>query len=472
MATKPWRTFLLISVGVFASALDLFIVNITFPDLERDFPGVPVTELSWVLNGYAVVFAALLVAAGRVADLYGSRRWFVIGMALFTVSSAACAVAPSAAFLIGARIVQGAGAAILTPASLGVILHEFPDRARAGVYSAWAAIGAVGAVAGPPLGGLLVQASWRWVFVVNVPLGLVSVWYAARRVGEVRDPDAHGLPDLAGTVQLTAGIGALVLALVYGRDWGWTSVATLSWLAVALVTSAAAVIRSRSHPVPVLELPILRTPAFSLSTASATLFSASFAASLLAAVLWLTQVWSESILRAGLQLAAGPLAATVFAASAAVLAPRIGMPAIGAIGCLLTAAGAAFFLRAGLTPDYWGAFLPGLLILGAGVGLALPAFTAVAVDSVRSTQANSAIGISSMFRQVGVAVGVAVFVGLVGSPDPAHAVSAFRGGWIFMIVVALAGSPLMLAARFTPVPAAGSRPPDRHDATMAAAPTD
>jgi MFS family permease len=170
-----------------------------------------------VLNGYAIVFAAVLVPAGRLVDLYGRKRGFVIGLSLFTVASIACAAATSVPLLIGARVVQGIGAAILGPSSLGVVLPAFPPRSRPAVIAAWAAVGAVGAAAGPPLGGLLVQASWRWVFIVNVPLGLISIWYAIRRLPDSRDPKAGALPDLAGTLALMLGIGALTLALVKGR---------------------------------------------------------------------------------------------------------------------------------------------------------------------------------------------------------------------------------------------------------------
>jgi MFS family permease len=177
----------------------LFIVNVAFPDMQRDFAGSGLAELSWVLNGYAIVFAAMLVPAGRLADLYGRKRSFVAGMSLFVLASAACAVAPSAAVLIAARLLQGAGAAILTPSSLGVVLPAFAPQRRSAVIAAWAAVGAVGAAAGPPLGGLLVQGSWRWVFLVNIPLGLISIWYAARWLDESRDPNARGLPDVVGT---------------------------------------------------------------------------------------------------------------------------------------------------------------------------------------------------------------------------------------------------------------------------------
>jgi EmrB/QacA subfamily drug resistance transporter len=456
---KPWRTFFMISIGVFASLLDLFIVNITFPDLRRDFASADLAQLSWVLNGYAIVFAALLVPAGRLVDLYGRRRGYVLGLSLFTLASAACAFAPSVGFLIAARVLQGAGAAILTPSSLGVVLPTFPPRARPAVIAGWAAVGAVGAAAGPPLGGLLVQASWRWVFLVNLPLGLVSAWYAARRVQESRDPAARGLPDLAGTVALMVGIGSLTLALVKGREWGWSSTDTIAAFAVAAVLVAVTVIRSVRHPVAVLELPILRVPSFALAVASALAFFAAFGALLLSGVLFLTGVWGHSILRAGLELAPGPVAALAFAIVASRVGPRVGMGAVGAVGGLLVALGLAYnAVRLGLIPDYLGAYLPGQLIGGAGIGLAMPAFTAVAISAVPPSRFATAIGISSMFRQVGAALGVAAFVAIVGTPARAVAIAAYRHGWYFMIVAAAIGSLFMLAARFAPRRAPAPQP--------------
>jgi EmrB/QacA subfamily drug resistance transporter len=450
--------FFMISVGVFASLLDLFIVNIAFPDLQRDFAGTDLADLSWVLNGYAIVFAALLVPAGRLVDLYGRKRGFIVGMSVFTAASALSAVAPSASLLIAARVLQGAGAAILTPSSLGVVLPAFPPRSRPSVIAAWAAVGAVGAAAGPPLGGLLVQASWRWVFLVNLPLGLVSVWYAIRRLDESRDRNAAGLPDLTGTLALMLGIGALTLALVRGRDWGWGSLGILLAFAVAVVMTSAALARSARHPVPALELPILRVRSFALAVASGLVFFTAFAALLLAGVLFLTQVWGHSILRAGLELTPGPLAALVLAMVAGRVSRRgVPMPTLGAIGGVLVAAGLTLYVvRLGLVPDYPADYLPAQLVTGAGIGLAMPAFTAVAVSAVEPARFATAIGISSMFRQVGGALGVATFVAIVGTPSRSDAISAYRHGWIFMAAAALVGALLMLAARLKASPAAST----------------
>ncbi len=223
---------------------------------------------------------------------------------------------------------------------------------------------------------------------------------------------------------------------------------------------AVAVVRSRRHPAPALELPMLGVPSFALAVASAAAFFAGFGAMLLAGVLYLTQVWGHSVLRAGLELAVGPLLAMLAAVVASRLGPRVGMARLGAVGGVLVAAGIALnAARLGLEPDFVRDYLPGQVLTGTGVGLSMPAFTAVAVSAVPATRFATAIGLSSAFRQIGAALGVAAFVALVGSPARDQAVAAYRDGWTFMTVAALLGAGLMLATRrFAPpaVPVEGT----------------
>src|SRR3954470_13180670 len=212
MQRRPWTVMAIVGVGVFLGSLDLFIVNIAFPDLEREFEGSSLAGLSWVLNGYAVVFAALLVPAGRWSDRAGRKRGFLGGLALFLIASALCAAAPSVGFLVAARVLQATGAAFMLPTSLGLLLPAFPLEKRAAAVGLWAAIGGTAAAAGPPLGGLLVQASWRWVFLVNIPIGLVTLWFGSRILVEIRDTSG-ARPDAVGAGLLAAGVGSLVAAI-------------------------------------------------------------------------------------------------------------------------------------------------------------------------------------------------------------------------------------------------------------------
>src|SRR3954469_22724782 len=201
--SRRGRVAAIVSVGVFVASLDLFIVNIAFPDLQRDFAGTSLASLSWVLNAYAIVFAALLVPAGRWADRVGRKRAFLGGLALFTGGSAACAAAPSVGVLVGARVVQAAGAALLMPASLGLLLPEFPAEKRGLALGLWAAVGGTAAAAGPVIGGLLVELSWRWVFLVNIPIGIAAIVAGARVLREIREEGAER-PDIVGAALLTA----------------------------------------------------------------------------------------------------------------------------------------------------------------------------------------------------------------------------------------------------------------------------
>src|SRR3954447_18057616 len=204
--TRRWKVFAVVSGAVFMSSLDLFIVSIALPDIARDFSESSLAGLSWILNAYAIVFAALLVPAGRSADRLRRRRSFLFGLALFTTASALCALAPNVPLLVAARVLQAVGAAAVFPASLALLLPEFPAEERRAAVAAWAAVGWVAAAAGPPVGGLLVQAGWQLVFVVNVPIGIALLFAAARVLREAREDVGAPRPDLVGAVVLTAAV--------------------------------------------------------------------------------------------------------------------------------------------------------------------------------------------------------------------------------------------------------------------------
>src|SRR3954452_9308378 len=215
-----WKVLIVDSTAVFMASLDLFIVNIAFPDIEREFGDTSLGSLSWILNAYAIVFAALLVPAGRTADRLGRKRAFVAGVTVFTAPSALSAAAPTVELLVAARVLQALGAAAVFPTSLALLLPEFPPAQRRTAVSIWAAVGGVAAAAGPPVGGLLVQAGWQLVFLVNWPVGIVLLIAAARALTETREPKGTPAPDLGGAALLTAAIGSLPIGIREAGDWG------------------------------------------------------------------------------------------------------------------------------------------------------------------------------------------------------------------------------------------------------------
>ncbi len=450
--SSPGRVLAVLSLAAFMASLDLFIVNVAFEDIGRDLDGVPLADLSWVLNGYAIVYAALLIPLGRLADRSSRKAGFLGGLALFTLASAGCAATSSLWLLVTFRVLQAVGAAALTPASLGLVLSAFPADRRAKAVRIWAATGALAAAFGPVAGGLLVEASWRWVFLVNVPVGVLALVVAWRIVADSRDESVTALPDLLGAGLLAVAVGALSLALVQAPDWGWLDGRTLGAFAGAAIGTAVFWSRSRRHPLPVVEPALLRVRTFAASNLTAIAFSTAFAANLLASVLFLQQVWGYSALETGLGFAPGPLMVPPFAVVATLLRRRIGAGAVTAVGCVLLAAGMAITLSSvGADPSYATTFLPGLLVGGAGVGLALPEIMSAATADLPVHRAATGSAVITMSRQLGAVLGVSVLVAVLGAST---AVDAYRDGWwacIVAAVLAALAAPAMTARR-TPAP--------------------
>jgi EmrB/QacA subfamily drug resistance transporter len=439
-----------LSLAAFMASLDMFIVNVAFPAIGREFHG-NLADVSWILNGYAVLYAALLVPLGRLADRYGRLNGFLAGLALFTIASAACAASQDLWSLVAFRGLQAVGAAALTPTSLGLLLAATPNERKVRAVRTWAAIGAVAAAIGPVAGGLLVQASWRWVFLVNIPVGVAALVIAKRVVPDSRDLAVSRTPDLAGAALATVGVGALALALVKGPTWGWSSAGVIAGFAAAAAAIAAFWWRSERHPLPVVEPALLRVRAFAWSNATAILFSVAFAGGLIAIVLWMQDVWGWSALRSGLALAPGPMMVPVFAAVSQRLTAKGATPAVlAATGCLMFGLGALILaLSVHAEPSYAADVLPGWLIGGVGVGFALPTIMSAATADLPPARSSTGSAVVTMARQVGFVLGVSVFVALVGTP---HGYSAahrgFQDAWFTLVGVSVVAA--LAATRMNP----------------------
>ncbi|MGE0067984.1 MAG: MFS transporter, partial [Solirubrobacterales bacterium] len=272
--------------GAFVAFLDTTIVNIAFPDIAASFPEASRGLLSWVLDGYFVVIAALLVPAGGLADRFGHRRIFMLGVAGFTSASLLCAVAPSLPLLIAFRVLQGVGAALIAPASLAIVLDSFPAERRSTGVGLWGAAAAAAAAIGPTLGGALVELNdWRLVFLVNLPLGATILLAGRSRLPAPKTLDSR-LPDLPGAGLLALGLATLTLAIVEGNDWGWGSPGTLACFALAALLLVAVVARSRTHPRPIVEPELFAHRSFLLGNLGTFLYAAAFFSLILGNVLF------------------------------------------------------------------------------------------------------------------------------------------------------------------------------------------
>jgi EmrB/QacA subfamily drug resistance transporter len=448
-----------LSLAVFMSSLDLFIVNLAFPYIAREYAGTSLGSLSWVLNAYTIVFAAVLVPAGRWADRVGRRRLFVAGLATFGVGSLLCGLAPGVAALIAARVVQAAGAGLMVPASLSLLLAAVPAQGRARAIGTWSAIGALGAALGPVIGGLLVQIDWRWVFWINLPVAVIAVVAARRVVPESKDEHAAGRPDIIGAALLAAAVGLVALALVKAPEWGWGSARFLGLLLASVVCGAAMVARSHRHHSPVIELGLLRSRTFSGAFAASILYYAAFGAFVLNSVEFLTGVWHYSAVRAGLAIAPGPLMVLPFARIVAPrLAARLGGPGrVALIGCVVNAGGQLLWLtQIQAQPAYLTHLLPAQLIGGAGVGLAIPSLLGAGSASLAPDRFGTGSGILNMARQVGTVLGVASLVAILSHAVPGDPLAAYRHGLILIIAFFAAAGVVcagLLIARPRPKPA-------------------
>ncbi|MFJ9779178.1 MFS transporter [Amycolatopsis sp. NPDC101161] len=429
-----WAIMTVLGAVAFMAQLDFFIVNVALDGIGHSFAGSSPAAASWVLSAYAIVFAAVLVPAGRLADLYGRKRVLLLGIGVFTLASALAAFAPSLAVLIAARAVQAIGAAMIVPTSLGLLYPSFPRHQHTLVVGLWAGVAGVAASAGPPVGGLLVSLDWRWIFLINLPIGVATILAGLRLLPEVREPAGGKIPDIASALALLSGVSLLVLATVQGPSWGWADPKTIGLFAAAAIFAAVTIRRSLTARMPVVEPRLFRSREFTAATIALLGFFTGFAIFLLGSALFVQDVWHFTAVEAGIAIAPAPIVSVGFAMSAGPIRRRFGrvLPAVAGTATMALAAG-YWLATVTDTPAYWTTLFPGLVLMGVSGGLSqAPLFAAA--GSLPADRATTGSAVLNMSRQIGSAIGVALLVALIAG---APATRTFDRAWAVQLATGL-----------------------------------
>lgn len=420
-----WRVFPPIALGVIMATLDASVVNIALPTLQRQF-GVALTTTEWVVLAYSLTITGLLLSAGRLADLRGRRSVYGAGVLLFTIASAACGMAPDIHALIAARVVQGIGAALVSANGSALLVSAFPGEERGKALGAFGAMVGIGLAIGSPLGGIVIQhASWRWLFLVNVPLGLLNLWLLRQRLPA--DAPAPGAPplDLAAAATWCAALAALMLALSRGPESGWTSPSVLGLVAIAIASLAVFSFVERRARAPMLPLHILFGPLG--AAVSLTLLSQALTIAVgLNVPLYLEEVLHFDAQKSGIWNMILPVAALFFAPTAGRLSDRVGARVLTTVGMVLTTAGFVVLSGLGVTPSFWRLFA-GLGLIGAGQGLFSVPNASALLSLVPREQLGIASGLQGTTRNLGFTSGAALMGALMASRYFAHTHAVLAG---------------------------------------------
>ncbi|MBU3061945.1 MFS transporter [Nocardia sp. NEAU-G5] len=439
---RRWAIMGVLSTVASMALLDFFVVNVSLDGMSHSYPGSGISALSWVLNAYAIVFAAALVPAGRIADLWGRKRVLLTGIAVFTAASVLAAAAPDLAVLIIARAIQAVGAAMIVPTTLGLLLPSFNKRQHTLVVGLWAGTGGVAASAGPPIGGLLVSISWRWIFLINLPIGIATIIAGAILLPEIRQPKGTRLPDPASVIGLFAAVGLLILATVQGPAWGWGNSRTIGLFIAAAVAAVATLQRTLRAASPVIEKRLFESRIFTASAVGLILFSTGFSIFLLGGALFMQNIWHYSALRAGSGIAPAPVVSIVFAVLAGPINKRFGRVLPTVTGTLaMTVAAVIWLLTVNTGSDYWTSLFPGLIAMGIAGGLTWASMYAAA-GTLPPDRATTGSAVLNMGRQIGAAIGIALLVVLTVGGDP---IADYHHAWILQAALGVLAAGTIIA---------------------------
>ena len=421
MLERKWWTLIVVCAAIFMLLLDITIVNVAVPPIARDLHA-GFTDLQWVIDAYALTLATFVLNAGSLADLIGRKRVFVSGVVLFTAASALCGAATSPLFLILARAGQGIGGAIMFAVSLALLSQEFQGRERGTAFGAWGATTGVAVAIGPLLGGALTTyISWRWIFFVNIPIGILVTIVSVAQLRETRDEE-HGGIDWVGLFTLSGALFTFVFALLRGNEKGWSSALIVTMLAGGAALFAVFLLWEWKSTRPMIELALFKRPAFTGAQVTAFALSSAVFAMFLYLTLYLQNYLGYSAIETGVRFLPITVLSFVCAAVSGTLTARVPVRFLLAGGLLLCAVG-LFLLRDITVTSSWTALLPGFVLMGAGVGVTNPALASTAIAVVPPQRAGMASGTNSTFRQVGIATGIAAF----GALFEHHIRAAFPG---------------------------------------------
>jgi EmrB/QacA subfamily drug resistance transporter len=411
---RKWWTLGAVSFGLFMIMLDNTIVNVALPSIQRDLE-IGISELEWVVNGYALTFAVVMLTGGKLADLLGRRLIFVVGLAIFTAASLACGMAPSAEWLIGARIVQGVGAALMNPATLSIITATFPPRQRGMAIGIWAGVSALALAIGPLVGGVIAEhLHWGWIFFINVPVGVLAILVARLVITETRDTSAEQRLDVPGLATSAVGLFALTYGLIEANTYGWTSVRILSLFGLAAAALVAFVVLELRQRVPMLDLSLFRDSTFAGANTVMMLVALAMFGVFFFVSLFVQNILGYSATEAGATFLPMTLLIILIAPFAGRYSDRVGSRWLMGAGMVCVGVSLLIFSTLDMGSDFW-SLLPGLLVGGVGMALAMTPTTAAAMGAVPVDKAGVGSAVLNSMRQVGGSLGIAVMGAIVTS---------------------------------------------------------
>jgi EmrB/QacA subfamily drug resistance transporter len=441
---RKWWTLAAVSFGLFMIMLDNTVVNVALPSIQDDL-GADLSELEWIVAGYALTFAALMLTGGKLADLLGRRLMFVAGLVLFTLASLACGLATSSEFLIGARIVQGAGAALMNPATLSIISATFPPRERGTAIGIWAGVSALALAIGPLVGGLLTEhGHWSWIFFVNVPVGILAIVASYLLIDESRDTSHEQRLDLPGLLTSGLGLFALTYGLIEANTYGWTSGRILGAFAVAVVGLVLCVLLERHQRLPMLDLSLFRSGTFAGANLVVLLVALAMFGVFFFVSLYMQNILGYSAVQAGAAFLPMTLLIILIAPIAGRTSDRIGSRWMMACGMVLVGIQLVYLSTLGVDETFW-SLLPGFLAGGVGMALVMTPSAAAAMNGVPVDKAGVGSAVLNSFRQVGGSLGIALMGAIManeigGRRSPEAFVDGFSSALRVAALIAFAGA--------------------------------